>query len=204
MIDAATVGLPRRDVRIAGGAMLLMLLADIAAADLSPEVRRLWPLLIIMPGSLALIWACYGLSLWFIRKAPDAHRAAALMGLTLAMMAVVMGVAHGGLVAGFSHHLSEGRMDLILRLFLVSLGVVVLLTYNRIAKLIPGHLATAGGRWNRRFAVLGVVSAAGMIGLGLFGPLGRMMPAFLVLAFAPSAVLAGGWLMVWLDSRRAG
>jgi hypothetical protein len=199
--------LPLRDRRMAAILMGAMLVADIAAA----ATGRAWDrgsALVIMPATLVLIWACYRTSLLFAARKPGQEEASkamsGFMGRTLSLVAAVMTIAHMALVAFAARWIEPLNMEAVLRIFMVGLSLALIVTHNRMPKVIAPHCPPKIMAWTRLASWVGVVSGGLMIVLALTLPIGDLTVPLLILAFIPTIITLYGTLTWWLDRRKAG
>lgn len=183
----------------------VMLLADIVFAATGRAWAQ-WPVLIIMPGTLTLIWLSYTISMVLTcrskRATPEALDAMArFMGRTLSIAAGVMTVAHLILIATMAGWARGVDKEAFLRLFFTALSVTLILMHNRMPKVLMPHTPPGLNRWYLRASWLGVASGMAMVVIAWTLPIGGMTVPFLTAALLPTVAYVGGAL-VWRISRR--
>lgn len=203
-------GLPRRDV-----VMTVILLAIMGAADVIAAItgvpRFALPFFVIMPGTLAVIWACYAASVAITLRRSKGNlrpigKMGVFMGRTLSLMGAVLTVFHIGLLGVFAGWLHDLRAEILVRSFMVAFSVVLVLMYNQMPKLIASCQSAGDvimSRGNRLAGWAGVLCGMAMIVIALVLPMQRMTPVFLSLAFLPTLIILANTGVWWLDRRRA-
>lgn len=168
-----------------------------------------WPALLIMPGTLTLIAASYGAALALSARRAAVSDAALtamgkFMGATLSLAGTVMTIVHIGLLAAVHGLITGGAAGALLPMFMVAMGVILIVLYNRIPKVIGPYSTPAWpAAWTRGIGWLGVLCAAGMIVAALAPGLQARGAAFLTLATIPPASIMLAWAASQFRRRRA-
>lgn len=189
--------LPVQDRRMAALLLAVMLLADVVVFALRGGAN--WPAFVIMPGTLAILFACFAFSLARLARNPRAgegavEASARFMGVSLTTVGCVMTVAHIGMLAFVAGLLGATAAAMVLPLFMVGLSVTLMLMYNRMPKFMGPHAGKAPhifpAHWTRLVSWIGVLCGLPMIVIALIPDLEYRAVLFLSFALTPSLLLA--------------
>lgn len=200
-------GLPRADVLMTLVLVGLMIGMDVVALIIGISRPGRWPALLIMPGTIGLVAACYAISLRtpsFCLKArgtDGALVASVFMGKTLVMMAITLTVFHAGLL-GFETGLVDRSIgDGFERVFVGALGANLIFMGNSMAKVMTSRVSTAP---KSRFHAWGtVLTGVGLVLAAVVAPEDQMTPIVVTLAMIP--LFTGlGMVLIKMTRRSAG
>lgn len=204
----ARVAIPRVDELMTALLLVLMLAGDLAAMA-AFEVHRgpAWPTLIIMPGTLFLIWLSYVASIVFMGRRPGWNTslagptAAKMMGAALVLVGITLTVAHAGLLAYGTGLIGPKDMEVVFRLFAVALGLNLAFVGNLMAKRMnPTRMPVIGNP--RAMGWVGVLSGVAVAIAAITVPFEPLTGVLITLSMIPCVFNIANMLAHRLERRR--
>jgi len=193
-MERSLARLPRRDTFMVAILLGVMLAADLAAVAIGvPENVR--PALVRGPAALAIMWACYAVSLRIHarRSDGDAHavrKVAAYLGPLVSLIACVVAVAHLAMLANMLWFQTLSR-EQFLRSWMTVISVIVIIAFDRAPKAltIAPDSPLAGLRLTRLGAWAGIACGLGMAIAAWIAPLQQIRFYCLGLAVVAAVIL---------------
>lgn len=205
---AVRVTIPRADALMTAVLMVLMFVADVGAmAFFDVHQARNWPTLIIMPGTLFLIWLSYAGTILIMARRPGWNTslagptAARMMGAALVVVGITLTVTHAGLLAYGTRLIGPQDMQTVFRLFGVAFGLNLAFVANMMAKRMnPSRMPVVGNP--RAMGWVGVLSGVAVAIAAVTVPFEQLTAVQITLSMIPCVFNIASMLAHRLERRR--